>query len=256
MTDTNAAEQAEQGRLPALRVPTTYRRLDSELTVETIARLRRRIVERFPESGLEQVAAELHAIAEDSRRRCEWISQPHYGVRAGMAALVALAAIGLYLGTELIQEPTHHRLSLWEFIQVLESSLNDLILLGAAVVFLVTLESRMKRARALEALNELRAITHVIDMHQLTKDPAAIGPGQNTESSPKRTMTPFQLNRYLDYCSELLALTGKVAALYAQHLPDPVVLSTATELEELTVGMGSKIWQKISMLQDSAAPAP
>jgi len=37
-------------------------------------------------------------------------------------------------------------------------------------------------------------------------------------------MTPFELGRYLDYCSEMLSLTGKVAALYAQDLDDPVVV--------------------------------
>jgi len=33
-------------------------------------------------------------------------------------------------------------------------------------------------------------------------------------------MSPFLLCRYLDYCSELLSLTGKLAALYAQSFSD------------------------------------
>ena len=42
----------------------------------------------------------------------------------------------------------------------------------------------------------------------------AISPGTNR----------FELSRYLDYCSEMLSLTAKLAALYAQNLPDPVII--------------------------------
>ena len=45
------------------------------------------------------------------------------------------------------------------------------MLVGAGVFFLMTLETRVKRRRALEAIRELRAIAHIVDMHQLTKDP-------------------------------------------------------------------------------------
>jgi len=40
--------------------------------------------------------------------------------------------------------------------------------------FLTTLESRVKRARALAMIHELRSIAHIIDMHQLTKDPERV----------------------------------------------------------------------------------
>ena len=53
-----------------------------------------------------------------------------------------------------------------------------------------------------EALHELRGVAHVIDMHQLTKDPRGMKfKAIATASSPERTLTPFQLTRYLDYCS-------------------------------------------------------
>ena len=47
-------------------------------------------------------------------------------------------------------------------------------------------------------------------------------------------MTLFELSRYLDYCSEALSLTGKVAALYVQRFDDPVALQAVNEVEELT----------------------
>ena len=38
-------------------------------------------------------------------------------------------------------------------------------------------------------------------------------------------MSQPELGRYLDYCSELVALSSKVAALFVQHFNDPIVLA-------------------------------
>jgi hypothetical protein len=62
------------------------------------------------------------------------------------------------------------------------------------------------------------------------------------------------MSRYLDYCSELLALTGKLAALYSQAVPDEGVAQAVTDIELLGSSLSRKIWQKISMI-DTAAPA-
>lgn len=115
---------------------------------------------------------------------------------------------------------------------------------------------RYKRSLALRSLHALRSLAHVVDMHQLTKDPAIILAGTSfkpTESSPQRTMTPYQLTRYLEYCSEMLSLTSKLAALHVQFLDDPVVLDAVNDIESLTQGLSNKIWQKI-MILDLAGP--
>jgi hypothetical protein len=111
---------------------------------------------------------------------------------------------------------------------------------------------------------------HVIDMHQLTKDPEwVLTRGPETGLLPPRAMTLFELSRYLDYCSEALSLTGKVAALYVQRFDDPVALDAVNEVEQLTTGLSRKIWQKLTVLYamppvpaaaarpaDAAAPGP
>jgi hypothetical protein len=98
-------------------------------------------------------------------------------------------------------------------------------------------------------LYELRSIAHVIDMHQLTKDPSR-NAATNTTHSPKENLSGLRLTRYLDYASEMLSLTSKVAALYAQAIDDQVVLNTVNELEELTTGLSQKIWQKIMVIKE------
>jgi hypothetical protein len=142
-----------------------------------------------------------------------------------------------------------------DFLQGLEALVNDLIFAGVAVYFLLGLETRRKRKRILSALHTLRSLAHIVDMHQLTKDPERLlSKGPPTESSPERSMTQFELNRYLDYASEMLAIMGKVAALYVQDFDDPVALNAASDVQDLTVNLSRSIWQKIVVLdRDSAS---
>lgn len=96
-------------------------------------------------------------------------------------------------------------------------------------------------------------MAHVIDMHQLTKDPESLlETYQQTKSSPKRAMTAFELQRYLDYCSEMLSMISKIATLYVQDFPDTEVVDVVNEIESLTTGLSRKIWQKIMILQTLA----
>jgi len=58
------------------------------------------------------------------------------------------------------------------------------------------------------------------------------------------------LTRYLDYCSELLSLVAKLAALYAQTSSDGIVLQAVNDVEQLTTSLNRMIWQKIMMLDN------
>jgi len=90
-------------------------------------------------------------------------------------------------------------------------------------------------------------------MHQLTKDPEhLLAHRTTTASSPKQNLSPFELGRYLDYCSEMLSLIGKLAALYVQKFDDPVALAAVNEVEALTTGLSRKIWQKIMIINSNS----
>jgi len=228
-----------------------YRELDADRTIETLKRLGNRISERFPNSGLAGVAQDLHAAAGETRSRVAWIERPHYPTRiaVGLFLLVLTGLIG-YSSVELKNKLQEDQLKDFNPVEVIDVVTNECLLAGGAMIFLFGIEARIKRTRAQRVLHELRAIAHVIDMHQLTKDATRVvgSSGLMTESSPKRTMTAFQLTRYLDYCSELLSIVGKLAALYAQSLPDSVVVAAVNDIETLTTGLSRKIWQKIVQL--------
>jgi hypothetical protein len=229
-----------------------YRNLDPTLIVETVGQLNVRVNERFPKSGLGQVASELYDVAREVVGRTESINRPHVLLRAG-STLIIVALAGA-LGAVLFKLRLAPGEWTWlSVIQVLESAINDIVLLGAGLFFLVTLESRIKRRRALKAIHELRSLAHIIDMHQLTKDPhVLLENGPRTANSPMRTLSKYQLARYLDYCSEMLSLLGKLAALYVQRFDDSVALAAVDGIEDLTNGLSRKIWQKIAMLEETA----
>ena len=109
----------------------------------------------------------------------------------------------------------------------------------------------------MRTLRVLRSLAHIVDMHQLTKDPERVtGQGRSsTASSPRRQMTPFELLRYLDYCSEMLSLISKLAALHVQRFDDEQTLGAVRDIEDLTSNLSQKIWQKIMILDRVLNPA-
>lgn len=235
--------------------------LDPEQIIETVRILRNRIHERFPDARLNQVCDELFQVARDARQRSRAIAQPMQGVRMASGSLILVIVVLFVILVQLIRAPDQP-MQAGELIQMLEAGFSGIVLIGATILFLVTLEIRIKRARALRAIHELRAIAHIIDMHQLTKDPERLlWKGRDTPSSPRRSLTPFELNRYLDYCTEMLALTGKIAALYVDDFADAQAVSAVNDLESLTSGLSHKIWQKIMILHttpvsDLPMPSP
>jgi hypothetical protein len=230
---------------------TAYRQLDSGQIIETIGLLQRRIEERFPSAGLGKVIAELKKVAEESLARTDWARRPNFPIRL-LTWVLAACIIALIAGfLRKMQIPETHDMVV--FTQFLEAALSAIGIIGAAIFFLLTYENRLKRQRLLRDLHQLRSLAHIVDMHQLTKDPDRyLLKATFTESSPKRTMSLFELGRYLDYCCDGLALISKVAALYVQGFQDEGVLEAVDDIENLTSGLTAKIAQKITVLNDIA----
>ncbi|HMR75308.1 MAG TPA: hypothetical protein PKD61_09350 [Polyangiaceae bacterium] len=226
-----------------------YEKLDENKIVLTIEQLELRIQERFPKASLAGVAKELLGIASVTIRRTATLREPNLPLRVGVGLLLCGGVLVLALMAPEARLNYQIR-AITELVQTLEALLGSLFFLGTGVAFLVTLESRLKRKVALALVHQLRALAHIVDMHQLTKDPSELtARGPSTPSSPKRTMTDFELMRYLNYCTELLALVSKVGALTVQGYTDPVVLNAVDEVENLTTALSQKIWQKITLLE-------
>jgi hypothetical protein len=228
-----------------------FRELNPERIIETCALLRKRIQERFPDSGLSRIASELTDVAKAAQPVSDWLSRPIWWVRAAVAVAVVVLTFLVIVALRVVNMDMTG-IGFSETAQGVEAAVNNLVFVAIAIYFLVGIEARIKRARALKELHVLRSMAHVVDMHQLTKDPERLSSGEpggsDTPSSPKRDMTPFQLTRYLDYSSELLAILSKVAAIYVQRFSDPETTRAAGDIEDLTVGLSRNIWQKIMIL--------
>lgn len=232
-----------------------YRSLDSAKIVATLEQLHKRVVERFPAASLAAVCAELTSVARENDRRARKLARPNYILRF-VSGLVTIAGLLLMAFVASQLEVRRETESVYSTLQGIDSALSIVLVVGGSIVFLTSLEARWKRQQALGDLDELRSIIHVIDMHQLTKDPASLV-SEPTPSSPARSLTPAELVRYLDYCSEMLSLAAKVAAVYAQSTKDPQVVAAAGDLQQLTANLSAKVWQKIRIAQVSAGmPAP
>lgn len=145
------------------------------------------------------------------RRRAE-LRRPWWHVRAVVALVVAggatvLLVVAFDLGGGLEEDDIEN------WVVFAQSAIQDVVFVGIGLLFLFGIEARMKRRRALAGIHELRSFAHVVDMHQLTKDPERLLVGAPpTEHSPERITDPVLLGRYLEYCSEMLSITSKLAA--------------------------------------------
>ncbi len=223
-----------------------YRTLDANAVIATIEKLEQRIFARFPNSGLLGVCRELGAVASESRQRAEKLKEPNGRLRLTVAAVLAAGAMAVVAVAILLLTQPSGESGRLDALQGIDSGLSIVAVAGASVFFLLQFETRRKRSLAVAGLEELRSLMHVIDMHQLTKDPSS-HIAAPTDASPAR-LAPELMVRYLDYCSEMLSLAAKVAALHAQSFPDAVVLETVNDLERLATGLSQKIWQKITII--------
>jgi hypothetical protein len=228
-----------------------FRSLDPTLILATAQRLERRVAERFPDRGLAKVAADVVALARKVAAEVDALAPPIWPLRllVGLAVLAG-GAVFVWVGSIV---PLHQvgRAAIGS-VEGVEAAINTLILAGLGLLALVRLEARVKRQRVARGLHALRSVIHVIDMHQLTKDPVTLTAGyQPTAASPPRDLTAADMSRYLDYCAELLALTGKLAALYAQAVPDEGVAQAVNDIELLGASLARKIWQKITLIDQA-----
>ncbi|UMG91524.1 hypothetical protein [Nocardioides sp. TF02-7] len=226
-------------------------KVQAEPVLATVRRLQERIAARFPGRGLLGVADELEslvaAVASSTasvRDRRSWLRPVS---RLGIVAVVLVTgAVLVMVARSAATDGPDDGL---QWLPLLESAVNDLVFAAIAIWFLASVPERLQRSRLLGLLHRLRSLAHIVDMHQLTKDPERLRPSfQPTSASVAMDLDRRELEHYLDYCSELLSLIGKAAALCAEESRDGLVLETVSTVENLTVSLERKVWQKISVL--------
>src|SRR5262245_24259986 len=109
-----------------------YRQLNEAEIASTIMRLRDRIQERFPESGLSRVANELITVAREASACIDYIRRPNWPLRVFSAfAIVAMVTI-LVIGVVVIHPPAEFG-DLSDMVRAIEATINDIVFLGVGV---------------------------------------------------------------------------------------------------------------------------
>src|SRR5262245_10489597 len=205
-----------------------YRHLRADRLTETADRLASRVVGRFPEASLGKVSVAVADVTREAIATAEKINRPNWWLRIGLIALAVLVLAGAVIVALTLpgQGPLLSRVG--EFLFRAQGAV---VFLSAIVVFFWTLETRFKRGRVVKALHQLRALAHIVDMHQLSKDPECPGEGDPAYSSPEA------MTQYLHYCSELLAIISKIGQLYVEDFEDAATLAAVDQLERLGTGL-------------------
>src|SRR5687767_12074671 len=127
-------------------------KLDPQKIIQTLEQLERRISERFPESGLRKVCMEVLETVYKSQSNIAWLSRPNIPVRV-ISILIILVGIGALIYSLTLVDLKIADTTLATIVTFSEALFNVIILIGAAIFFLISIETRLKRQRALNALN-------------------------------------------------------------------------------------------------------
>jgi hypothetical protein len=234
--------------------------LNEDEVIKTAIILQSRVAERFPERGLTREANRLGQYAQALATEARSLAKRNILAELFIGALAILGFGGtvfILARIPWIEIEFAKKQEFFQAMQGISAAIHVAVSVGLVVFFVASRETRAKRKKALRGLESLRAFAHVIDSHQMNKDPAVIMANlPPTRSSPYRDLGGGELLRYLSYCSEMLSLVSKFAALYAQNFPDPVVLKAVNDIEELTSALSNKIWQKILILHSSPELSP
>lgn len=232
-------------------------RIQHQKIVISLKQLVLRIEERFPGSGLLHLANDITADIEKIPQSIENINHaPKY--IGFLKLLVILLIFGTMAGLVSQIEITKDFWTAGVFSQVFSSLVQLVVYLSVLVIFVFSYEKKIKLKKALSCINSYREFAHLIDLHQLAKDPATFmkdyKPGR---ASRKNELGKFSMSRYLAYCNELLSLLGKATALYVHNFPDEALMAAADQIEDLTTGLSIRIWQKNSLLnEEKSAVSP
>ena len=236
--------------------------LDADAVREIVVELEARIAARFPERGLRQVAADLavliDAVETGANSTQGRVRMARIASRVVMVLILAGTLVALGLGfKDAIVDPNGEITNSLDVLPLIETTINDVVFAGIAVFFLYSFPERVQRGRLLNLLHQLRSTAHIIDMHQLTKDPeqlqAVVRPDRGQQAARAEPRRDGALPRLLlrapgpgrqDRRTVRRGVAGRRRPRHGQHRRDA------------DVGISRKIWQKISNLPSSADAVP
>ena len=223
---------------PVGEKPNVRHRLDPARIIETAEKLAQRIGERLPGSILAGLAVELARIARETDERARQARRPILAIRFASVLAIGTSLLGLWY----LLDHIHTR---WEFgtiaelFEATDAGFNLLVLLAGGLWFLITLESRLERKKALGSIEELREFIHVIDVTQLYYTPELYKP----DSANSRSPLDFDYT-YLLFCTQMVGVINNLVPLYTRGAAGDSILRAASDVEMLANAVTARLQSK------------
>ena len=232
--------------------------LEAPAVRETVEELYGRIEARFPKRGLLGVCGDLILLVEQVQTSAgqgqRQIRMARIASRVVMAFVVVVTVLALLLALHdaFFDEDVKNSSTC---SPLTETAISDIVFAAIAIFFLWSFPERLQRSRLLNLLHQLRSTAHVIDMHQLTKDPEQLKPSFVPTAQEQAARHDPRPGRALPRLLLRDAQPGRQDRRPVRRgVPRLVILETVATIETLTVGLSRKIWQKISNLPPGEAP--
>jgi hypothetical protein len=222
--------------------------LKHQVIVDRIRILSFRIHDRFPKSSLKEHSFNFVQFSKDFKVKIDNSKKWSKMFLIWQGALILITVVcSAVLMVHLIEVLPDSKL---ETLPILNAFFNMSFIFFSCFYFLFTVDRWYSRKRISELLIELKNYIHVADMHQINKDPNHFHDEYiSAENSPTKSLTKFELQRYLDYTHEFISLSSKLSCLILDKFhDDQEIISSVNEVDLLCNGISSKIWQKIIVL--------
>ena len=154
--------------------------LEAPAVRETVEELYGRIEARFPKRGLLGVCGDLIMLVDEvqtsagpGQRRIRIAGSASRVVMALVLVAITPVALVLAVHDAVFGDEVENSI---DVLGLAETAISDIVYAAIAIFFLWSFPERLQRSRLLNLLHQLRSTAHVIDMHQLTKDPEQLKP--------------------------------------------------------------------------------
>ena len=227
-------------------------KLDPDKLCNAIQKLQRLVKKRFPKSTFYKTTMKLSEVAEKAKAVAKDFGGVKRAIWWTVIIIAPIALLFLMSSLLLIYLPIESKSTQTGLLDYSETIglFVDWIILSVLGSLAIRKKYRLNRRKpAMQTLHQLRSIAHLIDLTQHNKNYQTV---KDKTLPLEKRMSAEDCIRYLNYSSQALSLTGKVAAIMIEDYNDSGVIAAVCELDTICNGISVKIWQKIETLQQYA----
>ena len=231
--------------------------LQAEKIEKAISELEQGIHEILPGRKIGDVCHELREVAREAhtkslRNKSSSFTRNKLLKLFLIAALIlivtSLITFGLSYFLREILTSLGRNIGIEEGLQMTDTAITLLLPSIAYIFYRLKDNIKTYRTEVLNDLHKLRMLSHIIDVKQLNKTPDWID-WKEEKNKHDRKLNARQIAFYLEFCSQMQSLIGKIAVLYIRDVNDPALITAVNEIETLTTGLSRKTWQKLMLMQ-------